>query len=38
MIEPHRIPDLATVATRVRLAENDNPAINLVLVRLPPRR
>jgi hypothetical protein len=38
MIEPQRIPDLATVATRVRLAENDNPAINLVLVRLPPRR
>ena len=38
MMDPQRIPDLAATATRVRLNEGDNPTINLVLVRLPPRR
>ncbi len=38
MMDPQRIPDLAATATRVRLNEGDNPPINLVLVRLPPRR
>jgi len=38
MMDPQRLPDLAATATRVRLDEGDNPTINLVLVRLPPRR